>query len=224
MADLKYRFRSPEILQPVRTERLYARERRQVVATEIVRRLGEKRLTAVTSREKARDTVERRAEIVAVAHFDRAGVKRHAHAQLRSFGPRLAMERALRFECRGKSVGRRVERRAEGVPARLEDVAVVIVDAVAQQRIVARERSAHRIGVRFPQPRAALDVGEEQRDGAGRNVCHRGSPPRGTDSANDTRLRRQRPPDRFGRSRLPRADESAEGVAWPALHPRREPA
>ncbi len=54
-----------------------------------------------------------------------------------------------------------MERCAEGIAARLENVAVVIVDAVAQQRIVARERGAHRRGMCFPQPRAALDVGEE---------------------------------------------------------------
>jgi hypothetical protein len=28
--------------------------------------------------------------------------------------------------------------------------------------------------VRFPEPRAALDVGEQKRDGAGRKICHRG--------------------------------------------------
>jgi hypothetical protein len=47
-------------------------------------------------------------------------------------------------------IGRRVERRAERVAARLEDATVVIVDAVPQQSIVACERSAHRRGVRFP--------------------------------------------------------------------------
>ena len=67
-----------------------------------------------------------------------------------------------------------MKRRAESVATRLEDVAVVIVDALAQQRIVARERGAHRRGVRFPQPRAALDVGEQQGDGAGRKVLPSG--------------------------------------------------
>jgi hypothetical protein len=99
-------------------------------------------------------------------------MQRHAHAELCRFGPRLAIQRALRIERRGECVGCRMERRAEGVAARLEHVPVVIVDAVAQQCIVARECRAHRGSVRFPQARAALDVGEHQRDGAGGKACH----------------------------------------------------
>ena len=127
----------------------------------------------MAGREQACDPVERRAEVVTVAHVDRTRMKRHSHAELRRFGPRLAMECALRLERRGERVGRRVERRAKRVTAGLEDVALVIVDAMAEQRIVTGERRAHRLGVRFPQTRAALDVGEQQRDGAGRKVCHR---------------------------------------------------
>ncbi len=100
-------------------------------------------------------------------------MQRHPHAELRAFGPGLPVERTLGIERGRHRVGRRVERRAESVATRLEDMAVMIVDALAQQRIVTRERGAHRRGVRFPQARAALDVGEQQRDGAGRKVCHR---------------------------------------------------
>ena len=127
----------------------------------------------MTGREQARDPVERRSEIIAVAELHRARMQRHAHAELRCFGPRLAMHRALRVERRGECVGRRMERGAERVAARLEHVPFVIVDAVLEQRIMSRECRAHRRGVRFPQARAALDVGEQQRDGAGRKVCHR---------------------------------------------------
>src|SRR4030095_4402066 len=162
--------------------------------------------------------------IVAVTHLDCARVKRHAHAELRPFGPRFAMQRPLRLERRGKRIGRRVERRAEGVATRLEDVTVVIGDAVAQQRIVARERGAHRLGVRFPEPRAALDVGEEQRDGAGRNVCHRVLP------SGLGRTPRMIPGPGGGASMPGLAgpvccgNQSPEGVAWPALQThRREP-
>ena len=83
------------------------------------------------------------------------------------------MQRALRVERRGECVGCRMERGAEGVAAGLEHVALLIADAMAQQRIVARECRAHRRSVSFPQARAALDVGEHQRNGAGGEVCHR---------------------------------------------------
>jgi hypothetical protein len=112
-------------------------------------------------------------------------MKRHTHAKLCCFGPRLAMKRALRVERRDERVGSSVERRAKSVAAGLEHVAVVVANAVAQQRIVARQRGAHRRSVRFPEPRAALDVGEQKRDGAGRKICHGGSPPRTADYAND---------------------------------------
>jgi hypothetical protein len=66
-----------------------------------------------------------------------------------------------------------VKRRAESIASGFEDVSLVIRDAMLEQRIVARERRAHRHSVRFPQLRAALDVGKEQRDGAGGRICHR---------------------------------------------------
>src|SRR5207244_12080615 len=111
---------SPEVLQAMRPQRLDARERRQVIAAEVVRRFREERLAAVAGREQACDPVERRAEVVAVAHIDCARMKRHSYAELRRFGPRLAMERALRLERRGERVGRRVERRAKRVTAGLD--------------------------------------------------------------------------------------------------------
>src|SRR5207244_11566253 len=73
-----------------------------------------------TRRSSDLNPVERRAEVVAVAHIDCARMKRHSYAELRRFGPRLAMERALRLERRGERVGRRVERRAKRVTAGLD--------------------------------------------------------------------------------------------------------
>src|SRR5689334_684462 len=73
----------------------------------------------------------------------------------------------------GERVRGGVKSGAKSVAAGLENVTVMVVDAVTDQRIVARERRLHRRRVRFPQARAALDIGEEQRDGAGRKVCHR---------------------------------------------------
>ena len=49
------------------------------------------------------------------------------------------------------------------VAGHLDDGAAVALDGRARQRVVARERRLHPLGVRFPQARAALDVGEEER-------------------------------------------------------------
>ena len=77
-------------------------------------------------------------------------MQRHAHPELHAFGPRFALERALRVKCCSQRLGCGMKRRAKRVATGLEDVAIVIVDALAQQRIVASERRAHRTGVRFP--------------------------------------------------------------------------
>jgi hypothetical protein len=171
----------------VRAQRFDAGERRQVVAAEVMRGLGQERLSAVTRCEESRDTIGRRAEVVAVTQLHRARVQRHAHAELGGLGPWLAMERPLGLERGCDGVGRGRERGAEGVAAGLEDVAAMILDAMAQQRIVARQRRAHRCRMRLPQARAALDVREQQCDRAAGKVCHRSMPVRGRAGADDTR-------------------------------------
>ncbi len=70
VAQLEDRFAAREVLEAVLAQRLDARERRQVVAAEIVHRFRQQRLAAVSRRQQARDAIERRAEVVAVAHFD----------------------------------------------------------------------------------------------------------------------------------------------------------
>src|SRR5215831_21005050 len=104
MADLKHRFWPLEILEPVHTQRLDAGKRRQLIAAKIVSRCGEKQLSPMAGREQARHAVERRSEIVAVAHFDRARMKRHPYFEIGRLGPRLTIECALRLERRGERV------------------------------------------------------------------------------------------------------------------------
>src|SRR5262252_10776226 len=98
MAHLEDAFGPAQVLESMRTERFHARERRQMVATEVARRFGQERLPAVACREQPRDAIERGAEVVARADFDRARVKRHADAELRALRPWLAVEGALGFE------------------------------------------------------------------------------------------------------------------------------
>ena len=74
MAELKHRFPACQILQAMFAERFERRTGGQPVATQIVRYLGQQRLSAVSDRKKPRHMVERRTEIVAVAHFRRPRV------------------------------------------------------------------------------------------------------------------------------------------------------
>jgi hypothetical protein len=66
------------------------------------------------------------------------------------------------------SVPRVVEGRAKGIACGLKNVAVLRGNAIPQYIVVSGKRLPHGIMVRFPQPRAALDVGEEERDCASR--------------------------------------------------------
>ena len=46
-----------------------------------------------------------------------------------------------------------------------------------KQRVVARQRAGHGLALRFPQPRAAFDVGEQERQRAARQRWHIGTWP-----------------------------------------------
>jgi hypothetical protein len=170
----------------MRAERLGPCQRRHVVAAKVVRRLGQQHLATMRCRDQPRHLVERRPEVVAVPQLHRARMQRHPHAQRRGRRPWLVVQRALRFERGGNRVGRRVECGAERIAAGLEHVAVMRVDAMAQQRVVSRERCAHCGRLRFPEPRAAFDVGEQHRDGAGGRIGH-GIGSRRRRTANHTR-------------------------------------
>ena len=74
---------------------------------------------------------------------------------------RCAATRAL------QGIRRHAERHAKGIADRLENVAAPRLEGLAQQRIVQRQGGGHGVGIVLPQTRAALDVGEEKRDGAG---------------------------------------------------------
>ena len=59
----------------------------------------------MADREQARDAIDRRAEVVAVAFVGGAGVKRHAHAESVDRREVFACQRALRVERRGDCSG-----------------------------------------------------------------------------------------------------------------------
>ena len=49
-------------------------------------------------------------------------------------------------------------------------------DRALQERVVALDRIAHRLGMLLDQPRRAFDVGEQEGDGAGGKVAHASLP------------------------------------------------
>lgn len=93
-------------------------------------------------------------------HPERPGLAQH-----RPVGRR---QPALDFDRRPQRVLGGDEGGAEGVADRLEDVAAVDRDDVTQQGVMALESDLHGRTVALPQIGAALDVAEQERDGAGR--------------------------------------------------------
>ena len=101
---------------------------------------------------KARDLVERCAEVVAVADLRGARMQRHAGADRSLLRPPLGAERTLRGK-RGLDRTRRGgECGAEGIAAGLEDVSAARLDALPQQGVV--RAAAPRSSPRAASPRA----------------------------------------------------------------------
>ena len=137
---------------------------------------GEQRLSAVPGRGHALGAREgERGDIVAVARFRRSRVQAHAHAHGADFAPAFSMQRALRVQRRVERVAGVLERRAETIADDVEHAAVMRADRAFQQRVMARQRVLHRVGVLLEEPRRALDVGEEEGDGAAGQRVHASS-------------------------------------------------
>ena len=87
--------------------------------------------------------------------------------------PRFVLQAALRVERGLERIARRVERGAECIARDLKHMSVVARDGLMQDGVMAREEGRQFGGNLLRQRGAALDVGEEKGDGAGRQVIHR---------------------------------------------------
>ncbi|SRR5258706_10692493 len=163
MAELVYPLSAFEILETVLAQGLQYGFRRQPVPAQVVGNLGHQRLAAVAYGKKACHAVKRRAEIVAVARFRYAGMKRHPDLHARLLRPGLGREGALRSQRCGKRLRSGCESSTEGIARRLEDEAAMGFDTLANQGVVTSERRPHSLGLLLPHPGAAFDVGEQKR-------------------------------------------------------------
>ena len=135
---------------------------RQRVAHQVSRRLRTQDLPAVRHRFETRGPIHRRAEIIAVTQLRHTRMNPDSHPQRFAHLPRLRADHKLRINRGADRTVRGREHRVHPVAASLHHLAAVRRDRVPQDRVVAGERGAHRIGLLIPQTRRHLEIGEQE--------------------------------------------------------------
>ena len=165
--ELKDALRSDQVLQSPLAHVAQRDIGRKMIAHQFLGGQRQQDLSAVRCFHQPRRAVQRRAIVITTALFRRAAVQGHPRLD-GEVAPGVGLQRPLRGKTRRNRIGRDRKRRMGTVASGLDDIAVVSLDGVAQDLIVVRQRLLHRRVLRLPQPRAALDVGEQERDRAGR--------------------------------------------------------
>ena len=162
MDHLKNALGRREIAEPHAAEIAQAHVRRQPVHDQIGDGLRGKDLSAVRSRHDARGAVDGIAEEVAATALDDSGMQPAADEQLKPAIRHRRFDALLEFHAGQDRVARIVEDRMHAVAGHLHDLAVIRLDAGSGERVVPRETGTHPLRMLLPQPRALLDVGEQE--------------------------------------------------------------
>jgi len=165
-----------QILQPALAEIAQHDFRRQRAAHDFRRNMRQQTLSAVAHRKNAGHAIERWTEVIIVALLGLTRVHGHADAQGSGLFPRGGGKPALGRHGGIDRVVRVVEGHAKGVADGLENIAIKLLECGAQQRVMLRQRAAHRLGMRFPQLGTPLDVGKKKGEVFG--VIQHGAPRR----------------------------------------------
>ena len=171
--DLKDVLGSRNVAQAVHAEVAELDAGWGIVAEHFLRGARDEDLAAVPHREQPRRVAQCEAGHVlprlVLARVDLGGARVDGHADAnRRLAPRLAGEGVLGGQRSAHARRDGVKGGAERVAHDLENVAAVRLDRDPQDLVMPGERDPHRLGVPLPEPRAALDVGEEKGDGTGR--------------------------------------------------------
>src|SRR6266516_7725111 len=122
----------------------------------------------------ARCSVHIKTDVGPIDHAWVAGVQAHADADFVAVGPRMFCQRSLCLCCGAGGVLCGAKDDEECVALGVDLVAVMRIERSAQHAAVVREQLWVELSRTLEQLRRALDVGEEQGDGAARSVDHRG--------------------------------------------------
>jgi hypothetical protein len=171
VAELEQSLRVGEVLQPVLAQVANFGVRLEKVEG----RFREDDLAAVRGRRDARGPMDVHADIALLGQERLPGVESHADAD------RAGLERLPRIFGSRCRISRAGECDEEGVSLRVDLDAVVPREGVSQGLAMLGEQVAVAVAMLPQQPRRALDVGEEEGDGAGGKIAPAHGPifPRG---------------------------------------------
>jgi hypothetical protein len=142
----------------------------QHVTRQIGSRVRADDLTAVRNGLQSRRTIHRRTEIIAVAKLRHPGMDPDPCPQRLTHSPSLGTHRQLAVDRRAHRSIRGREHRVHTIPAALDHLAAVRRDSDTQDLIVSRQGSPHRVRLQIPQPRRNLEIREQERHRAGRQL------------------------------------------------------
>jgi hypothetical protein len=146
---------------------------RKGVAGEELNRRGEQDLPTVTGPQQPSKAVERSGEVVASLVWRRfPGVQRHPHPERTDLAPILYKECPLSIESGRNGLRGRRKGGLHRIPDGLEVGPPMRLDRGIEQGNVTLDCSCHRLPVPLPERSAALDVGEEEGDGAAGEIGH----------------------------------------------------
>ena len=143
----------------------------QVVLDQPGGRAREEDLAALPDVTDARSLVDGEADVAVAAGDSLTGVEAHPHLHLVAAGPRLGAKRGLGRSGRRDRRARTAENSEEGISLPVDLDSAGGLERPGEQPIVGRQQLRVAVAADlFQQPRRALDVREQEGDGAGREL------------------------------------------------------
>ena len=173
MGQLVHALGTSEVLEPVLAQVLQGDLVAELVEGQVARRRRHQHLTPERQAAKPCSTDDGHSDVVRlVTQPGLAGVDRHPHGDRGGRRPGFALQRTLGVERRAQGVGRPAERGNDAVALALllRANAPVSRDREVEDLVVTGHRDRHLVGRELPLLGRSLDVGEEERDGPGRQA------------------------------------------------------
>src|SRR4030095_7170959 len=125
-------------------------------------RFRQQYLAAVRGSHYASRTIDRPAKALVVAVLADYPVQSTAHAKRYTVGRGWILQSLLQLQRCADRIERILENSVNAIAGHLYDDAAIVLHCAAGDRVMARQRRSHPFRLFVPQPRAALDIGEQE--------------------------------------------------------------